>query len=142
MTPMLEPLRRYADFEGRSRRSEFWAFTALIWGLLIFGAVSLAVSGSTATGSIWIIGMFSFVIPGLAVSVRRLHDSGKSGWWLLLLFVPFAGAAALFIFYLMDSTHGPNRYGEDPKGRAPFVPPGRVVEVHHHHYADRSDGPR
>jgi uncharacterized membrane protein YhaH (DUF805 family) len=143
---MLEPFRKYATFSGRARRLEYWSFqflvTAILVGLLVWFLSTFdtalvtattpdammaeveAAMGSRSETALWAIFLFSLVtfLPSFAVSVRRLHDSDKSGWWILLSAVPF-GALVLFIFYLLDGTRGPNRFGPDPKGRpAPIYP--------------------
>ena len=133
---MLLPYRRYFEFTGRSRRREYWMFT------LLYVLVSVAISvllGTTQTfragffvstqlvtsgpGDVVqdVFGLVSF-IPGLAVTVRRLHDIDRSGWWFLLVFVPVLGWFTLLIFYCLDGTAGSNRFGPDPKERG-------VVEV-------------
>ena len=124
---MLMPYRRYADFSGRSQRKEYWMFYLLF---VIVYAVSLVIMGMGAssidpvTGEVseggvlatiggGVLGLFvlgSF-IPSLAVSIRRMHDQDRSGWWIL---VPIANLIFLFI----DGTPGPNRFGPDPKGRS------------------------
>jgi uncharacterized membrane protein YhaH (DUF805 family) len=128
---MLLPYRRYAEFSGRSRRKEFWMFmlfTVLVSLAIdvLFGnpsyqrlgwnvgfATSLSGPGSVLRG---LFGLFNFV-PSLAVSVRRLHDIDRSGWWLLLYLLPILGWFVLLVFYCLDSNSGPNRYGPDPKER-------------------------
>lgn len=92
----------YADFSGRARRSEYWWFVLLNLVLLLIPIVNL----------IWMLAAF---IPGLAVAVRRLHDIGKSGWFLLLGFIPFAGAIVLVIWFCQDSESKTNIYGANPK---------------------------
>ncbi|MDR7114547.1 DUF805 domain-containing protein [Caulobacter sp. BE254] len=140
---MFEALRKYAEFEGRARRSEYWLFT-LFQVLVTFGLFLVLVMVAAATGGdgdqagaaavmiMALLGLFylAMLIPSLAVSVRRLHDSDKSGWWLLLSFVPFGGFV-VFIFTLLDGTPGDNRYGPDPKGRPGYAPP---TVVHNHYY--------
>ncbi|TCS15031.1 uncharacterized membrane protein YhaH (DUF805 family) [Caulobacter sp. BK020] len=140
---MFEALRKYAEFEGRARRSEYWLFT-LFQALVTFGLFLLLVVFSAATGGdedqlgaaaamiLALLGLFclAMFIPNLAVSIRRLHDSDKSGGWLLLSFVPFGGFM-VFIFTLLDGTPGENRYGPDPKGRTGY---GHPTVVHHHYY--------
>lgn len=137
MALMLQPLRKYASFSGRARRREYWGFVLLIAivSTLLVAGLFAALGGAAATGTpeafeamvaaggppVWALSALSIfylvtIIPSFAVSVRRLHDSDKSGWWLLLNLVP-AGALVLFIFYLLDGTSGPNSYGPDPKGR-------------------------
>lgn len=132
---MTLPLRRYADFVGRSPRIEFWmfqlflfvAFMVTVWldavlptgGQRIVtttsepGMWSYAVENSAG----WITGLFglAMVVPWLALAVRRLHDCGRSGLWLLLALVPLIGPLALLVFFLTDSQRGGNRYGPDPK---------------------------
>ncbi len=145
MSLMLEPLRKYAEFEGRARRSEYWLF-ALFQALLTGGffiAFAIALGGSSETNPLAtaILGLFvlvalGLVIPGLAVSFRRLHDSGRSAWWLLLSFVPFGGIV-LLIFTLVDGTPGPNAFGPDPKGRQGYSP---APVVHNHYYTAPSPG--
>ena len=68
-------------------------------------------------GGIYLLVMLYLLIPSLAVGFRRLHDTDRSAWWLLIAFIPFLGAIALLVFNLMDGTPGPNRFGPDPKGR-------------------------
>lgn len=131
MSLMFAPLRRYAQFSGRARRREYWLFilfVALVSALLsawiasTTGGLPIADAAFEAraqTGlALLAFGLFHLLVflPAFAVSVRRLHDSGKSGWWLLLNLLP-AGALVLIIFYLLDGTPGPNRYGPDPKAR-------------------------
>ena len=107
----LEPFTKYADFSGRATRSEYWLFT-------IINSVILAVLlGLAAAISWWILAVFAVfylavLLPSLAVLVRRLHDTGRSGWWILISFVPFGGIV-LLIFTLMGSG-GPNDYGPEP----------------------------
>ncbi|PNW27048.1 DUF805 domain-containing protein [Formosa algae] len=106
----------YADFKGRARRQEYWMFvlinTAISWSLAILdyfvgSGIFSAISG------LYSLAVF---IPGLAVSVRRLHDIGKSGWFLLLIFLPIIGWIWLIVLMATDSEHGPNAWGDNPKG--------------------------
>ena len=95
----------YATFSGRARRSEYWNWVlfCVIIGVLI--------------GWIPIIGMLvmlALVIPSFAVGVRRLHDTGKSGWWILLSLLPLVNLVLLYSF-IIDSTPGENEYGSNPK---------------------------
>lgn len=170
MNYMLMPLRRYADFNGRSRRKEFWLwqlFNVIVTTILMGGFIAMAASAiyrvdqrggidwrdtgstyersyvsddgfstSSSTGTevdpvmfmeemgtggwallalavLW--GLFVF-IPNLAVTIRRLHDTDKSGWFVLIGFIPLIGAIVLLIFYLIEGTPGPNRFGPNPKG--------------------------
>jgi uncharacterized membrane protein YhaH (DUF805 family) len=130
---MLMPLRRYADFSGRSRRKEYWMFTlfillvyAVLGTLIAMGGVFSSMGDPGATPQIgmlgWIgiglLGIFALgiFIPALAVIVRRLHDQDKSGWFILLQFIPYIGGIVLLVFMCIDGTKGENRFGPDPKG--------------------------
>lgn len=122
--------KRYAEFTGRSRRMEYWMFS-LIHGvvfLLLEGAV-LAVAAVRVPGAAVFIFTLCFLyavaamVPGLAVSVRRLHDMGKSGWWMLLSFVPLLDLL-LLVFLCFDSEPGSNRYGPNPKSPEPYTMTG------------------
>ena len=94
--------KNYANFSGRARRSEYWWFCLLNFILGIIPIVNI----------IWAL---IVLLPSLAVCVRRLHDTGRSGWWLLLALVPIVNIV-LIVFYLSDSQPGANQYGENPKG--------------------------
>jgi uncharacterized membrane protein YhaH (DUF805 family) len=128
---MLMPYRRYADFSGRSRRKEYWMFTlflvivyAVLATLLFAGGFSLdPTSGEPSLGALgWLAGglfaLFALgsLVPTLAVIVRRLHDQDKSGWFILLQFIPYVGGIIIFVFMCLDGTRGENRFGPDPKG--------------------------
>ena len=124
---MLMPLRRYAEFSGRSRRKEYWMF-ALLNGLigltvgLVFLVGYYADMSQTEMDTwlmpiLWLAGLVSlaFLIPGIAVTIRRLHDTDRSGWNLLWGLIPLFGALLLLVFYVTEGTRGPNRFGPDPK---------------------------
>ena len=114
----------YSTFKGRSRRSEYWWIQLfLVLTNLAVAAIDLALmngdidrfianGGGGIVGLVWIL---VTIVPALAVLVRRLHDTGKSGWWVLIGFVPVAGTIVLFVFSVLDSDAGKNRYGESPK---------------------------
>ncbi|GAB2505015.1 DUF805 domain-containing protein [Nocardia heshunensis] len=117
---------QYATFSGRATRSEFWWFTLFYYLIIIGGAVlSGALSGATSDdGSpaslLFIVVFIGLFLPSVSVRVRRLHDAGYSGWWLLIAIVPFIGGITLLVFSLQDGNYGPNQYGPDPKNRAPI----------------------
>lgn len=125
MELMFAPLRRYADFQGRSRRSEYWLFVLFyIVVYAILAVIGAVIGGRSADGSPGGAGMFlptlfalGVFVPMLAVSVRRLHDTDRSGWWILLGLIPLLGGLVVFIFDVLDGTPGPNKFGPDPKGR-------------------------
>lgn len=101
---------KYADFNGRARRSEFW-----FWWLFTF-IVGVVLGCIPVIG--WIIGWIisiALIIPSWAVGARRLHDTGRSGWWQLLQLLPFVGIIILIVFWVQDSNAGENEYGANPK---------------------------
>jgi uncharacterized membrane protein YhaH (DUF805 family) len=120
----LEALGKYAVFAGRSRRSEYWYF--VLFSCLIAIALAAAgllvakVTGGPPTLAEYLVDFFSLLvlIPSLAVSVRRLHDVGMSGWWVLLNLVPF-GSLVVMGFSLQDSQSGDNKYGPNPNEVTP-----------------------
>ena len=167
MEYMLMPLKRYADFSGRSRRMEFWmwqlfqiiVYVGIAVLMMMFGggmmltsgdptAMAAAGGGVLIIGALYLIYILAVFIPSLAVAVRRLHDTNRTGWWILAPLAPYVlvivaggmavsspdnvGAAGglvmicmaavrilslvLLVFYLLEGTRGPNRYGADPKG--------------------------
>lgn len=89
-------------------------FIAGIILALVDAALGMAI-GEGAVGVLSVIYALALIIPSIAVAVRRLHDSGRSGWWLLISLVPLLGAIALIVFYCMDSEEGDNQYGPNPK---------------------------
>ena len=137
---MLLPLKRYARFSGRSRRREFWMFALFATILLVvalfldnlfgFGTSShyakvggyRAEAGFSANGGVLAGAVMLALLPSLAVEVRRLHDTDRSGWWILLGFIPLAGPIVLPVFFCLDGTRGSNRFGADPKEDAPAEP--------------------
>lgn len=106
----------YANFQGRARRSELWWF-ALFVNIMAF---VLAFVETYLFGSmfLYMIFLLASIIPSLAVQVRRLHDTSRSGWWLLIAFVPIIGGIWLIVLFVLDS-HGDNKYGPSPKAAPP-----------------------
>ncbi|MEZ7826779.1 MAG: DUF805 domain-containing protein [Aquiluna sp.] len=111
---------RYTMFKGRSRRSEYWFIQLfLIITNLAAAAIDLALMGGDvdrfiANGGGGILGLIWIlvtILPALAVLVRRLHDTGRSGWWALIGLVPLVGGVVLFVFSVLDSTAEENQYG-------------------------------
>jgi uncharacterized membrane protein YhaH (DUF805 family) len=124
---MLMPLRRYAEFSGRSRRKEFWMwvlFTTIVNSVLMllgfWGAEERLFSSEEELMLYFActIGLFALAtfIPNLALVVRRLHDTDRSGWNILFGLIPIVGGFILLYFYVSEGTRGPNRFGADPKG--------------------------
>jgi uncharacterized membrane protein YhaH (DUF805 family) len=114
-------LARFASCAGRARRSEYWYFT-LFHALAIFfaGVVSYLVMLAIPALAIvlYSIVVFGMLLPHLAVTVRRLHDVNRTGWWYLFGLVPLLGTIVLFVWCCTDGTRGPNRFGADPKTTA------------------------
>ena len=109
-------LRKYTDLGGRAQLSEFWLFvTFLIISCVILrglGAIIGVIVADDTPSNIAMIPILVLLVPSLAVSVRRLHDTGRSAWWLLLLLIPVLGTIPLLVFLALPGTVGPNRYGE------------------------------
>jgi uncharacterized membrane protein YhaH (DUF805 family) len=105
-------LKKYAVFEGRARRKEYWMF--VLFNLIV--SVVLSILGRFAGLIVlsWIYSLALF-IPSLAVSIRRLHDTNRSGWWILITLIPIIGAIILLVFLVQDSDPQENQYGSNPK---------------------------
>jgi uncharacterized membrane protein YhaH (DUF805 family) len=115
----LEVLKKYAVFGGRARRKEYWYFVLFNFLVQMVLAVIDAVTGSfSPEAGVGILGgiyTLAVLIPGLAVAVRRLHDTDHSAWWLLIAFVPLIGIIVLIVFLATDSKPEENQYGVNPK---------------------------
>ena len=111
-------IQHYADFSGRARRKEYWMFY-LFYAIFYFCTTIIDMildSDIGGTGIVSWIFMLATFVPFLAVCVRRLHDIGKSGWWMLINLVPLIGGIWFFILTLLDSEPGDNQWGSNPKG--------------------------
>ncbi|TDR32587.1 uncharacterized membrane protein YhaH (DUF805 family) [Hydromonas duriensis] len=115
----LDVLKKYAQFSGRARRKEYWYFTLFNFIISIaLGIIDIRFgSFSSEVGVGLLEGFYALAVlsPNIAVSVRRLHDTERSGWWLLIALIPIVGAIVLLVFMTQDSNPGQNRYGENPK---------------------------
>jgi uncharacterized membrane protein YhaH (DUF805 family) len=114
----LQALKKYVDFSGRARRKEYWFFVLFNIIITIVLTIVDMMIGTGGGGGIGILaGIYSLAVllPGIAVTVRRLHDTGRSGWWILIVLVPLVGTIVLLIFMVMDSQPAPNAYGPSPK---------------------------
>ena len=122
----LKVLRNYVGFSGRARRKEYWMFylvTLLITiGLVIVDSVTGTINALTGWGLLSGLYTLAVLLPSIAVSVRRLHDRDKSGWWLLIAFIPLIGAIVLLVWTVMEGDRGDNRFGPDPKADEGGVP--------------------
>ena len=115
----LAVLKKYAEFNGRARRKEYWMFTLfnfifLIVALILDNLLGTAITG-VGYGFFYILYALAVLIPGLAVCVRRLHDVGKSGWMFFIILIPIAGGIWMLILMVTDSIAGENEYGPNPK---------------------------
>lgn len=107
-------LKDYTKFDGRAHRTEFWMFSLINFLIMILLAVVEIFIGTAGTlGTIYALGV---LLPNLAVSVRRLHDTGRSGWWLLITLIPLVGFIVFIVFAALDGQPGDNEYGPNPWG--------------------------
>jgi uncharacterized membrane protein YhaH (DUF805 family) len=106
-------LKNYVGFQGRARRKEYWMF--VLFSAII--SIVLSIIDAIANLSSVLSGIYSLAVflPSLAVSVRRLHDTGRSGWWILIGLIPLIGAIILLVFTCQDSQENDNKYGPNPK---------------------------
>ena len=117
-------LQKYVGFSGRARRSEYWWF--FLFNVLVSIVASLldnllgTMDDDTNVGVIGSIAGLALLLPNIAVAIRRLHDTSRSGWWILIGLIPIVGWIILIVFYCQDS-HGDNEYGPSPKAVAPAV---------------------
>lgn len=114
----LTVLKRSFDFNGRSHRAEYWyfvLFSVIISFVLGFIDGAMGTPGQVGIGLLGAAYSIAIIIPSIAVGVRRLHDTGRSGWWLLVAIVPIVGPLALIFFFVQDSNEGINDYGPNPK---------------------------
>lgn len=128
MNYYIKVLKHYADFTGRARRSEYWffvlfnmlaAFLCILIDYLLGTTFKITLPNGAQTlpyGWIYFAYVLATLIPGLAVGVRRLHDVGKSGWMMLISFIPLVGAIWLLVLFFTDSQVGMNKWGPNPKG--------------------------
>ena len=123
-------LENYVNFSGRARRTEYWMFSLFFFiicmALLLLTFLLYAAMGDTVNytsnewvnnviGGLWILFFAAHILPGFALTIRRLHDIGKSGWWYLVAFIPYIGSLIIFIFSVMPGQEGVNTWGPDPK---------------------------
>lgn len=107
-------LKKYATFQGRATRAEFWMFALFNAIVAIVLLVLAAATGSKIFSILYVVYIIAVLLPGLAVTVRRLHDTGRSGGWFFISFVPFVGGIWLLVLTLLESQPVPNEYGPSP----------------------------
>ena len=114
----LMAFRKYAQISGRSRRAEYWMFV-LVNALVAIGLMVVTgmfgESPSVGGSVLYLAYTVATIVPGFTVSVRRLHDTGRSGWWMLIGLVPLVGSIVLLVFLAQDSQPGDNEFGANPK---------------------------
>lgn len=114
MNYYIDAWKNYVNFQGRARRKAYWMFVLFnIIAIVIAGVIDNVIGTG---GSITSLYNLAVLLPCLALAVRRLHDIGKSGWWLLLGLIPVIGFIVLLVFAVTDSQPGENQYGPNPKG--------------------------
>ena len=113
----LTVLKRYTVFTGRAARTEFWMFALFNFIVsIVLGVVDNVLGLGTLLAALY---SLAVLLPSIGVGIRRLHDTGRSGWWLLISLVPLIGAIVLLVFTIQDSQPGDNQYGPNPKGALP-----------------------
>ncbi|MFT7652779.1 MAG: uncharacterized membrane protein YhaH (DUF805 family) [Limisphaerales bacterium] len=108
----LDVLKNYAVFQGRASRQQYWMF--LLFNLIVTIATVFLDSMVGANGILVLLYPLAVLIPSIAVAIRRLHDTDRSGWWLLIALVPLIGSIWLLVLFVFRGTEGSNQYGEDP----------------------------
>lgn len=122
MNSYLATLKKYAVFDGRAQRKEYWLF--VLFNLIVSIVLTIVdrltgtYSADYGMGALGAVYALAVLLPGIGVSVRRLHDTDRSGWWLLIVFIPILGALVLLVFMILDGTPGTNRFGPNPKEAA------------------------
>lgn len=116
MKYLLDPLvKHYADFSGRANRKQFWLYA--LWLIVVYMVIGVvaAVLGEKAGNAFIVLVWLALIVPNLAMIVRRLHDTDRSGWWVLISLLPLIGGLILFVFEVLPGTPGENRFGSQPQ---------------------------
>ena len=120
MSWYLAVLRKYAEFSGRARRREYWLFVLfniiIAFALGVVDAMLGLLDMEVGIGLLSGLYLLAVLLPSIAVGVRRLHDTGRSGWWFFLNVIPIIGPLVFLVFMVLDSEAGTNQYGPNPKG--------------------------
>lgn len=101
----------FANFQGRARRSEYWWFYLFT---IICNVVASIIDGAIGMPIVSIVVMLALIIPGLAVTIRRMHDTGRSGWWIFIILIPLVGIILYIYWFVQRGTVGANAWGPDP----------------------------
>src|SRR5882672_1267864 len=113
MNYYVDVLKKYAVFEGRARRKEYWMF--FLFNLIISIVIGIIEAMVGSPGVIGALYALAVLLPSIGVTVRRLHDTGRTGWWILVVLIPLVGWIVLLVFMVFDSQPGGNEYGPNPK---------------------------
>jgi uncharacterized membrane protein YhaH (DUF805 family) len=134
---LLDPIiNHYADFEGRAARKTYWMFLLMYLAALVVGAIFISVFaeliglgelGSGALSLLAILVLLAMIVPTIAITVRRLHDAGFSGWWYLLVLIPYLGGLVVLVLTCLPSQPGSNTYGPHPYATPEPVPPSEPI---------------
>lgn len=119
----VDVLKKYVVFNGRARRKEFWMFTLFnVIISIVLNVVDRAIGTDSSAGTGLLGGIYTLLVllPSLGVTVRRLHDTDRSGWWILIGLIPIVGAIILLVFNVQEGTAGENSHGPDPKAGERF----------------------
>jgi uncharacterized membrane protein YhaH (DUF805 family) len=113
MSWYLEVIKNYVNFRGRARRKEYWMFT-LVNALIALGIFVIEMLAGIDG---WLYGLYSLFVflPSFAVAIRRLHDTGRSGWWILISLIPIVGAIVILVFMCLEGESQSNKWGQNPK---------------------------
>ncbi len=120
-------LGKYTTWQGRASRSEYWFFylfnvLLVIAAILVIGIVGAITHAGILTGLLYlvfVVASLGLILPGIAVTIRRLHDTDHSGWWVWIALVPLLGVILLIVWYCTQGTSGPNKFGDDPLQTSP-----------------------
>ncbi|MEU4601406.1 DUF805 domain-containing protein [Kribbella sp. NPDC023972] len=126
----IDVLKKYAVFSGRARRKEYWMF--VLFNVIISIILSILDrilgldfgSGTSSSGWLSTIYSLAVLVPSIAVGIRRMHDTNRSGWWILINLIPCVGFIWFIVLAAQEGTAGDNQYGPDPKGAERFGQPG------------------
>jgi uncharacterized membrane protein YhaH (DUF805 family) len=112
-------IKKYTVFQGRARRSEFWFFFLFVMvGVFVLAIIDNLIgiaSQSTGIGLFSVLFLLSMLLPSIAAQIRRLHDTGRSGWWSLVNVIPYVGSIILLVLLALPGEEGANKWGENPK---------------------------
>ena len=110
----LDVLKKYAEFDGRARRQEYWMFQ--LFNIIVTVAIMFIDIFVGTGGILYLAYSLGVLLPSIGVSIRRLHDTDRTGWWILVALIPLIGGIWLLVLMVLDGTRGSNQYGADPKG--------------------------